>query len=290
MRNNEHNDHQNYKHHQEGHHSHHKNHDSHGSEYKGDSKPSQPYFPAVKPEKNTVLPGVPNKPIHPRAIQKAYVKVPVVLGETKVQIDMDAKIDFPEPVLEIKEIKKHLKLTQCRLLLPTNKLFLKGFVRKNIQYATPFSSTRHAIVSRIHSLTIDIPFEMVTEIDYINQPQFHSNPDTRDFTFFTASKLPKGFSQKEKLLSADFSQYDQISGEVFNELPYCELLSSKFIEYDEALDREMGRVISCYGDRMEAPFEEGTFTKIEEKMVVELTIKILQNQQVHIDKDHHHHH
>lgn len=46
-----------------------------------------------------------------------------------------------------------------------------------------------------------------------------------------------------------------------------------------------------------APFEEGTFTKIEEKMVVEVTLKVLQNQQVkmqkHVckhdeDKDNHH--
>jgi hypothetical protein len=261
--------------------------DHKGSDSK-DSKPSKPFYPGKK-AKNSVVPGVNNHPVQPRAIQKAYVKVPVVLGETTVQIDMDAKIEFPEPVLEIKKIKKHLKLTQCRLLLPTNKLFIKGFVRKNIQYATPKSSNRNQVLSSIHSLTVDIPFEAVTEIDFINQPQFHSNPDTRDFTFFTSSKLPKGFSQKENLLSADFSQYDQISGEVFNELPYCELLYSKFIEYDEALDREMGVVYGPDGECLDAPFEEGTFTKIEEKMVVELTLKVLQNQQVHIDRDHHHH-
>ncbi|MGG3802710.1 CsxC family protein [Metabacillus fastidiosus] len=261
---------------------HHKGSDSHDSKSK--SKSSKPYTPKKK-QKNSVVPGVSNKPVQPRAIQNAFVKVPVVLGETTVQIDMDAKIEFPEPVLEIKKIKKHLKLTQCRLLLPTNKLFIRGFVRKNIQYATPRSSNRHQVLSSIHSLTVDIPFEAVTEIDFLNQPQFHSNPDTRDFTFFTASKLPQGFSQKEKLLSADFSQYDQISGEVFNELPYCELLYSKFIEYDEALDRQMGVVYGPDGECMDAPFEEGTFTKVEEKMVVELTLKVLQNQQVHIDRD-----
>ncbi|WP_347553247.1 CsxC family protein (plasmid) [Pseudalkalibacillus hwajinpoensis] len=268
--------------------------DSKNYERKGssESKSSKPYYPGSKPkksQKNSVVPGVNNKPVEPRAIEKAYAKVPVVLGETTIQIDLDAKIDFPEPVLEIKKIKKHLKLTQCRLLLPTNKLFIKGFVRKNIQYATPKHSNRHQVLSSIHSLTVDIPFEAVTEIDFLNKPHFESNPDTRDFTFFTASKLPQGqgFSQKEKLLSADFSQYDQISGEVFNELPFCELISSKFIEYDEALDRKMGTVFNHNGECMEAPFEEGTFTKIEEKMVVEITLKVLQNQQVHIDRGGH---
>ena len=110
--------------------------------------------------------------------------------------------------------------------------------------------------------------------------------DRSEFTFFSQQKLPEGFSQKEKLLSGDFSQFDQISGENFNELPFVELLSSKFIEFDESLDRKMGRVHDYNGERVEAPFEEGTFTKIEEKMVVELKLKVLQNQQVQVNGDH----
>lgn len=74
-----------------------------------------------------------NTPVTPKVVTGSVVtKVPVVLAETSVQVDMDTLINFPEPVLEIKDIKKDLKLTQCQLLLPTNKLFLQGFVRKNI--------------------------------------------------------------------------------------------------------------------------------------------------------------
>jgi hypothetical protein len=251
------------------------------------SKSNKPYYPKAKEYKakdsNSVVPYSKNKAQEPYAIKKAIVKVPVVLGETTVQIDMTAKIEFPEPVLEIKAVKKNFKLTQCRLLLPTNKLFIKGFVRKNIQYATPRSSFRHGVVSSIRSFTVDVPFETVTEIDYSNRPQFSKNPDREEFTYFTKNDLPRGFSKKEHLLSGDFSQFDQISGEVFNELPYCELLSSHFIEYDEALDREMGLVYDSDGEWVDAPFEEGTFKKIEEKMVIELTLKILQKQQVEID-------
>lgn len=65
---------------------------------------------------------------------------------------------------------------------------------------------------------------------------------------------------------------------------------------DEALNRKMGTVFGPDGE-IYAPFEEDTFTKIEEKMVVEVTLKVLQNQQVkmqkHVckhdeDKDNHH--
>lgn len=260
-----------------------------GNEHsKHESKSSKPFFPSMKKE-SSLVPEVRNKPVKPKAIRKAVVKVPVVLGEQTVQIDTAAKIEFPEPVLEIKKIQKKLKIVQCRLLLPTNKLFIKGFVRKNIQYATPGHSDRHHVVSAIRSLTVDIPFEAVTEICFINEPQFHPNMNTSEFTFFTENKLPDGFSQKEKLLSGDFSQFDQISGETFNELPFCELISSKFIEFDEILDRKMGVVHDHHGERMEAPFEEGTFRKIEEKMVIELKLKVLQNQQVEIDSDGYHH-
>ncbi len=252
---------------------------------KGSEQPAPPYF-NYKPmnTKNAISPKVGNRPVKPDTISgKATVKVPVVLAETVVQLDLNPKIEFPEPVLEIKNIKKNLKITQCRLLLPTNKLFIAGFVRKNIQYATPKYGTKDSVVSDIRSLTIDVPFKAVTEVDYIRKPKFEFGPDSREFTFFTKSDLPDGFSSKEHLLSADLSQFDQYSGEEYNELPWCEILSSRFIQYDEALDRKMGRVYDQQGKSIDAPFEEGTFTKIEEKMVVEVKLKVLQKQQVNVD-------
>ncbi|MGJ7922363.1 CsxC family protein [Neobacillus sp. LXY-4] len=287
------------KHHDKQHdNKHYDKHKDSGSKSEDSSNKNKPYYPSskdsysyesIKKDVNSVLPISKNKPQKPKSIKKAVVKVPVVLGEATVQIDMSAKIHFPEPVLEIKAVKKNLKLTQCRLLLPTNKLFIKGFVRKNIQYASPRSSYRHGVISSIRSLTVDVPFETVTEIDFINLPQFSKNPDRHEFTYFAKNDLPKGFSDKEHLLSADLSQFDQISGEVFNELPFCELLSSHFIEYDEALDREMGKVYGKDDEWVDAPFEEGTFKKIEEKMVLELTFKVLQKQQVEIDGHDHKH-
>ncbi len=128
-----------------------------------------------------------------------------------------------------------------------------------------------------------IPFSAVTEIkDFMNKPIFHKNPDTDNFTFFSSVDLPKGYSQKEKLLSGDFTQFDQISGEVFNELPFVELISSRIFEYDEFLDRSMGDAYDVFDRKMDVPFEEATFKKLEEKMVIDLTLKVLQKQQVRV--------
>ncbi|ADU32009.1 hypothetical protein Bcell_3769 [Evansella cellulosilytica DSM 2522] len=249
------------------------------------NKPAKPFFnlDPIK-SKNAISPRSKSRREKPDvSFGEKTAKVPVVLAEEQVQLDLNAKIEFPEPVLEIKEIKKNLKITQCRLLLPTNKLFIKGFVRKNIQYATPNYSTKHAVVSNIRSLTVDVPFSTVTEVDFINDPTFKLLPDSQEFSYFKSSKLPDGHASTEKMLSTDLSQYNQISGEEFNELPYCEIVSTHFIELDKALDRKMGRVRDRRGEELEAPFEEGTFTKIEEKMVVEVKIKVLQEQQVNID-------
>lgn len=224
---------------------------------------------------------------------RTFIKVPVVLTERQVEINVDATIKFPRPVLEIKDVKKRLKLTQCRLVPPVGplgptsvfKLFLKGFVRKNIQFASPVSGTRTSVSSNLQSLTLDIPFSCVTPIpigELLALPVFETNSRT-EFEFFTSTPLPVGFPAKETLLAGDLSEFNQMSTEFFNELPFCELIRADFTEFDEALDRTMGVVnFTSFGGCNSAPFEEGTFTTVEEKMVIQLTLKVLQNQQLNV--------
>ncbi|MGI8316897.1 CsxC family protein [Halobacillus mangrovi] len=221
-----------------------------------------------------------NKAIKPKvSLGKIYSKVPVVLAELDLQLNLDETITFPEPVLEIKDIKKRVNLTQCRLLLPTHKLFIKGFVRKNIQYASPSpeidQSTSKSVASDLHSFTVDIPFECVTEIkDFLSYPVQPKINNREEFDFAVTKSLPSGFPEKDQLLTSDLSQFHQESRQFYNELPFCELISSSIIEWDEALDR-----MPLPGD---APFNEGYFTKVEEKMVLDIRLKVLQNQQIRV--------
>ncbi|WP_173917514.1 CsxC family protein [Halobacillus sp. Marseille-Q1614] len=221
-----------------------------------------------------------NKSFKPQvSIGKITTKVPVVLAELQLQLNINETITFPEPVLEIKDIKKRVNLTQCRLLLPTKKLFIKGFVRKNIQYASPSHeiapSTEKSVASDIHSFTVDIPFDCVTEIkDFLSMPVMPKINKREEFDFAVSKSLPSGFPEKDELLTSDLSQFHQESSQFYNELPFCELLSSKIIEWDEALDR-----VPLPGT---SPFNEGYFTKVEEKMVVDICLKVLQNQQIRV--------
>jgi hypothetical protein len=78
-----------------------------------------------------------NTPVSIAALGSGSVaKVPVVLAQLTVQANVNSVITLPEYAFEIKRIKKNLKITQCLLIQDTNILFIKGFIRKNIEYST----------------------------------------------------------------------------------------------------------------------------------------------------------
>ena len=218
-----------------------------------------------------------NRPVNFDAIVTgAVVKVPVVLAELQVQINVDSIISLPEPALEIKDIRKNLKVTQCMLLQDTNMLFIKGFVRKNIDYATRGSCANSTgFCGDIRHCTVDVPFNCST-------PVFFNGVNPLEPVFGTASEFQylrnqdvKGpeFSEKSRLMSGDLSEFNQVSTEFFNELPFCEIIQSRIVEFDEQLNPTPPH---CD----EFPFEEKEFKRVEEKMVIFLTIKLLQNRQI----------
>lgn len=208
--------------------------------------------------------------------KKVIAKIPVVLAELDVQFSISAHIALPEVALEIKDIKKKLKVTQCMLLQNTNMLFIKGFVRKNIDYSTiERTPTTEGVCGEIHHCTFDIPFECTTPVEFNGIPPSDIIPtSSKEFEYFRIQDLPTGFSEKDRLLSGDSSEFNQISTEYYNELPYCELISSRIVEFDEYLNRRIIRG---------GPLEETVFKQFEEKMVINLTIKVLQNRQVEIN-------
>lgn len=217
-----------------------------------------------------------SEPVTPSVtVGTVTANVPVVLAELNVKTNMVATITFPDPVLEIKDIKKRLKITQCRLLLPSDRLFLQGFVRKNIQYATPTGNVdSSSVVSEMRSFTIDIPFHCVTTItEYLTDPIRPQFNNRQEFDFFRAQSLGTGFPEKDQLLSSDLSQFHQESRQFYNPITHCELLSSHIVEWDEAIDRT---------SVLNGPFEEGVFQNVVEKMFLDFTIKVLQNQQIRV--------
>jgi hypothetical protein len=224
-----------------------------------------------------------NTEITPRdvLIKGVIAKIPVVLAELAIQVNVDSTITLPEPALEIKQIKKRLKVTQCMLLQDTNKLFIRGFVRKNIEYATRSCSNTVGFCGDIRHCTVDIPFRCVTPVTFnVKRPAPLRFNTTEEFEYFRTQSLPlTDFAEKDQLAAGDFSEFNQITNEYFNELPFCELISSKITEFDEFINRT--RPVG-----VELPFEELEFEVIDEKMVIDITLKLLQNRQVAIPASH----
>lgn len=219
-------------------------------------------------------PNIPTEPVG--RTDGVVVRIPVTLAQFDVRFFVNARIDLPEPAFEIKDIKKNLKITQCMLLQPTNVLFIRGFIRKNIDYSTGTCSNLDGFCGEIHHCTIDVPFECTTPVDFFTLPDQPLFNERDEFGYLRVEGLPREtFAEKDHLMSRDFSEYNQNSTEFFNRLPFCDLISSNIVEFDEFINRRRP-------DGIDLPFEERFFTQIEEKMVIQLSVRLLQEQFVTI--------
>lgn len=186
-------------------------------------------------------------------------KIPKVLSEFVVQIDSESKIKLNEPAYEIKRVEKQVFLTQCRYIPPTDKVFIEGYIRKNIEYAVKSCSRSRAISGSIRDLTVHVPFKTYTKVIFAKHPEVKPNLPPSVARYFD-----------EKRMGKNFREADRSNIEIFNEPIYCELEWSAI--YDADID-DKGKPI--HGFLNEEEFQEFT-----DKSVVYICMKLLQKQQV----------
>jgi hypothetical protein len=216
----------------------------------------------VNPRTLPICENVPFAPV--TSPTPVIAKVPVVLAERTVQVDIEAKIKLDRPAIEIKRIKKQLFLTQCKLIPRVGKLFISGYIRKNIEYATAKCASDDCVSGDIRHTTCNVPFDCVTFIPY----------ELGAYPVFKANCAPTEFQTfDQKLMGADPTEQEFESVQNFNEKIFCELVSARFHEVDISYD--------CKRHAKDANGEI-EFDKITEKITVFLTFKLLQLQQVPI--------
>ncbi|HEX9025050.1 MAG TPA: hypothetical protein VF839_01160 [Clostridium sp.] len=217
--------------------------------------------------------------------QPVYVKLPVVLAETSITIPVEAIITLDRDVTEIKRIKKNVYLTQSRLLPNTSTdpttntnaiLFVAGFIRKNIEYATQTCPIRNGLAvassnycGEIRHCTVEDCFSFTTRVTLLNTPQFVENTTPLEFGYFT-DKLRGCDICADPVLGRNPCEQIFDFTETFNEKPYVELISARVIEVD----------IHKNPDRDCCTPTEQLFDRFTEKAVVYLTLKVLQKQQL----------
>jgi len=212
-----------------------------------------------------------------------FVKLPVILQETNITIPVEATITLDQAVVEIKRIKKNVFLTQSRLIpfsstpIPTTPvngiLFIAGFVRKNIEYATNTCLTPGTpnFCGEIRQCTVEVPFNFTTRITFLRPPIFIENTTPSELEFFT-DKLQGCDICTDPVLGRNPCDQSFFFTENFNEKPFVELVNAAVTE----VDIHTSPTFSCV-----TPTEQ-TFTTLTEKLVVNLTLKVLQKQQVRV--------
>jgi hypothetical protein len=210
------------------------------------------------------------------------IKIPVVLAEREIQIDIEAEFKLQDPYYEIKRIKKDVYLTQCKLLTPSDlnedgnlisgKLFISGYVRKNVEYATADCIEDKIVSGRIAHTTIDVPFTAVTSVQYTNPPLVNSREAQGEIDFFSSCSCN---DCEENIIGKSECEQSFEDNITFNEMPYCELEGVRIIELDLLKDP----IEQFTNSNVE------TYNKVIEKMVVYVRVKLLQLQQVNMRVD-----
>lgn len=207
-------------------------------------------------------------------------KVPVLIAEPKIEIDVEAEIKLDEPAVEIKRIKKNLFLTQCKLLShdkgKKGKLFIGGFVRKNIEYATVVgqSPMYYSLCGNIRHTTVKVPFECVAEVNFICPPEFCESSFSKEIEIFS-HMVSECSPCEDKIIGHDPCEQQYKHYECFSEEVFCELVDVKIME----VDIRKNPVLLWN----QSPNEQ-LFDCLVEKMVISLRLKLLQNQQIKVQK------
>jgi hypothetical protein len=187
-------------------------------------------------------------------------KIPKVLAEFVIQIDSESVIRLNEPAYEIKRIEKQIFLTQCRYIACTDKVFIEGYIRKNIEYAAKTCSKGHGIGGVIKDTTVHVPFKVYTKVKFCgDKPKIVPNLPPMVARYFD-----------EKRMGKDIREADRSNVEIFNEPVFCELEWSAI--YDADIDKK--------GCPIEGYLNEEEFQEFTDKSVIYLCMKLLQKQQV----------
>ncbi|WP_346888469.1 CsxC family protein [Clostridium sp. UBA1056] len=210
----------------------------------------------------------------------AVVKIPVVLAEVNITIPVEAVITLDQPAMEIKRIRKNVFLTQSRIIpfsqddeFNTGILFIAGFIRKNIEFATQTCTTAGTpnFCGDIRQCTVEVPFNFTTRITFRRPPIFVENTTPSELEFFT-DKLQGCDVCADPVIGRNPCDQSLFFREFFNEKPFTELVRADIAE----VDIHTNPTFSCT-----VPTEQ-RFTEITEKAVVNLTLKVLQKQQVEV--------
>ncbi|MEH7513814.1 Uracil permease [Gottfriedia acidiceleris] len=191
------------------------------------------------------------------------IKIPVVLAEPTLQIVLEADIKLHPAATEIKRVKKNVFLNQVKLVpvkftrigntdffnVTRAKLFVAGHIRKNIEYAS------HECKGTLHDRIVDVQFTGFADLETFLVSPIIGISESAEANFLNDKTMLD--ARLDKAFFQNLVKY--------NEQPFGELVAANFFELD-------------FSPTMTSP--EGCFSNLREKIVLDLTVKVLQVQQI----------
>lgn len=182
------------------------------------------------------------------------IKAPVIVSYAKVYINIENKVKLNSYATSIKQINKKVFLKQCTLIPKAKKLFLSGTIKKSIEYSE-LNSRNNSLDGRIKNIIVHVSFNCVTDVQYIVNPEI----EEKNLKALVTISKP---GVREETLSEVYNQVAPV---------YCEIVTVDFKELNikEDIKPYICKVPDIY-----------TFKTISQKMVMYLTIRLIQNQRI----------
>ncbi|VYT96510.1 hypothetical protein [Clostridium tertium] len=211
-----------------------------------------------------------------------YINLPVILAEANITISIEDTIKIDGNIKEIKRIKMKVFLTQSHLIPfsasntepNTGVLFIKGIIKKDIEYETTNYNDlgKENDFGNMRYCTVEVPFNFTIRINFIRQPIFVENYTISEVRFLRNENQVCEINE-DSVIGNDPYEQSFSSTEIFNEKPFVELVKATFLEININKNSIMNQEIDN---------EEG-INKIKEKVIVNLMIRVLQNQQLKVE-------
>ena len=202
-------------------------------------------------------------------------RMPVVISQSRVHIHVESRIKLDQPVADIRNCKRDVYLTGCKLLDAGNKrsgkIYLDGYIKEGLEYAAIADVSEERIRGDVRHLTVKVPFECTAKVEYYLPPAIkgaagllsvellETGRGTEE-SFFArcgerAAGLPCGIKRAERL--------------------YCEVEEAQVAEMDIIKAR------TFFG---KDGVDERMFDAVIEQLSISVTFTLLQNQLVNIPK------
>ena len=171
------------------------------------------------------------------------VKIPVLLANLEFDIDLFDAFPIEIPIENISKIDWHVHSFDCKVLLPSPNVFLKGLLIANLTYVNNNKS------SSLHSMKIKIPFDKVKKVNWSYLPELSSSHQ--------AEYMYRGNEDMDVHFHQEFSQ-----------------------QFAQPIQSELQNVYIIWHDEL---ISNGILRELDIQGRVQLSMNLLQSQYVDLD-------